>query len=91
MPEIPARGIATILADIAYDDTDITDRNYRLGHHLNRREPAIKEVGTVGKHLVLPTTTSTPVQERFSILEIVMKVIGTIIATDNRSDDFFRW
>src|SRR5947207_238294 len=73
-----ARHILSLPAVVTHDDADITNRHYRLRNQLDRREPAVDEVSTIGEGHVLSTASTAGCQERLGILIVVVivRIIG---------------
>ena len=82
-----ARQVAALLAVVADDDTDMSDRHDRFRDHAHVREPAVDEVGAVGQRSVLPPASATGREEFLRVLEVVVVVRVAGIGSDGRRDD----
>ena len=70
-------------AVVGDDDADEADRDDFLVDQLDRREPAVDEIGAVGQRRILPTAAAAGPQEGFRVLIVVVE-IGIVFAQADR-------
>ncbi len=76
---------------VEYDDADVSDRDHRLQHGLDRRKQPVDVPGALDDDLQLPSAIAAAHQEFFRLLKVVVKsfAIPQISPDFGRND--FAW